>query len=140
MNNYLSDIVDFIKDFSGCKKVFPDSDIMMDCGIDGDDCHDLIDKYAQMFQVNMDNYLWYFHCNEEGCSIGALFFKPPYKQVARIPVTPIMLADFATLGKWGIKYPKHQLKKHRYDIVMDQVLFYSVLIWLVIALIYKYIF
>ncbi len=44
----------------------------------------------------MSNYLWYFHCNEEGTgSIGGMFFNTPYKSVNRIPVTPKMLTEFA---------------------------------------------
>ncbi len=55
----------------------------------------------------MTSYLWYFHSDVEGGwnSFGRSFFDLPYKQVKRIPVTPVMLADFARKGKWDIQYP-----------------------------------
>jgi hypothetical protein len=80
-----------------------------------DDFHELIEKYAVELNVDMNAYLWCFHSDEEGQNIGGLFFKPPYRRVTRIPVTPDKLISFAISGKWSMQYPSHNLPKFRVD-------------------------
>ena len=80
------------------------------------------DKYL----VDMSDFLWYFHCDEEGSTfITGMFFKPPYKRVTRIPITPKMLTDFANSKIWKIDYPKHKLPKYRYDIIFNPIILFS---------------
>jgi len=90
----------------------------------GDDFHEMIEKYAKKYSVEMKGYLWYFHADEESGwnNIGGWFFKPPYSRVARIPITPLMLTDFANRGKWDLQYPEHKLPKKRSDILINQIL------------------
>ena len=97
-------------------------DICKDLGCGGDDFQELIEEYARKFKVDRSAYLWYLHAGEEGRwnSIGSLFFKPPYKKVEHIPVTPQLLLEFANAGKWGMNYPEHRLSKRRYDMLMNQ--------------------
>jgi hypothetical protein len=117
----LTEIIDFVKDFSGIDNLNPESDIF-NLGVVGDDFHEMIEKYAETFEVDMSGYFWYFHANEEGQNFGALFFKPPYSKVDRIPVTPRLLSEFAETKKWSIDYPVHEMPNKRIDIKINQIL------------------
>lgn len=136
MNYSTENLTEFIKDLAGTDKVQNDSDIFGDIGMVGDDFHEMIERYASKYSVDLNGYLWYFHADEEGQSPGGQFFPPPYESVNRIPVTPIMLADFANKGKWDIQYPEHQLPKKRYDLLFNQIIvglfFAGLLTWAVI--------
>ena len=122
----------FIKEKTGVDKLKPNDDLLNDQRVCGDDFHELIDEYAKVFKVDMTSYLWYFHADEEGGwnSIGGTFFKPPYERVIHIPVTPALLLDIANKGRWDVQYPPHKLPKRRWDIFVNQVLFVSVVVWL----------
>lgn len=128
-------LIDFIKELSGTDHVQADSDIFNDLEMVGDDFHEMIEKYAAKYSVEMNNYLWYFHADEEGQSIGGHFFTSPNGRVKRIPVTPSMLTNFANKGKWDIQYPEHNLPKKRYDLLINQIIvgvfFTGLIIWLV---------
>jgi hypothetical protein len=129
-----AEIIEFIKDLAGTDEIEPDSDIF-EIGMVGDDFHEMIEKYAKKYSVNMTSYLWYFHTDEEGFgSLGGLFFDPPYKRVKRIPVTPAMLADFANKGQWVIQYPDHKIPKRRYDLLINKYFFILILIYVAIAI------
>ncbi len=131
------ELIDFVKKTSGSIIVEPNSDIFYDLGISGDDFHELIDHYALKYSVDMKNYKWYFHADDEGQSIVSFFIKPPYKLVDRIPVTPAMLTKFANNGQWDMQYPEHKLPKRRYDILINQILI-GIFVLLIIGLaIYK---
>lgn len=140
MKHLTENSINFLKNLSGTDKIGPDSDIFNDIGMVGDDFHEMIQKYSKKFSVNMSDYLWYFHADEEGGwnSIGALFFNPPYKRVKRIPVTPSMLTDFANQGKWDIQYPDHKLPKRRYDLLINTVLFGIGMLLLIVWMLNKF--
>lgn len=114
------EIIEFLRDYSGLESIDENTDLF-DAGITGDDFHDLIDLYWQKYQVDMSNYKWYFHCDEEGHSLGSIFYKPIYKRFNRITITPKLLFLFAKEGKWEIEYPEHRLPKRRWDIIINQV-------------------
>lgn len=123
MEYSVSDLQEFIRKISGAKQVNPNSDIFAEVGMVGDEFQEMIEKFADTFTVDMSDYLWYFHTDEEGyMSIGGIFFKPPYNRVTRIPVTPAMLTEFANKGKWDLKYPAHKLPAYRYDILINKIL------------------
>ncbi|QHJ06953.1 DUF1493 family protein [Hymenobacter busanensis] len=115
-----------------CDTVEPTSDILADVGVAGDDFHELMEKYAEAFSVDMSGYLWYFHTDEEGggLDIGGSILQPPYERVKRIPVTPAMLADFANKGAWDLDYPPHRVPKWRYDILINNILVGALSLWL----------
>ncbi|WP_206705357.1 DUF1493 family protein [Marinomonas colpomeniae] len=104
------------------------TDVFGELGIEGDDFSALIESYASSFSVNMDDYLWYFHSNDEGINVWSFLFKPPNKKVNRIAVTPKILLDFANSKRWGFEYPSHNKPKNRRDLT------YSNLFWSVIVL------
>ncbi len=121
----IEEIVDFTKDFLKEDNIFPDTDIFS-LGIYGDDMDEFLGSYHKKYNVNFDNYLWYFHNEEEissNISIGKIFFKRPYDSVERIPITPEILTKFANTKVWEIDYPEHQLPKYRYDVLIDQIIF-----------------
>lgn len=131
------DIKGFIVERTSCeeKEVTPNCDLMNDLGCSGDDFHELIDDYRNKFNVNMDNYLWYFHTDEESHSnsVGRFFFKAPYERVRHIPVTPTLLLDSANSGNWLLTYPEHTLPRRRNDILVNQI----IVVLFIIFLIYK---
>lgn len=133
------EIIQFLKEETYEDVITSDTDIFNDCGVSGDDSHELIEKYHKKYNVDISNYLWYFHCDEEGTTfITGMFFKPPHKRVTRIPITPKMLTDFANSKIWKIDYPEHNLPKYRFDILINQFLFLIILIWLISNLVRKY--
>ncbi|RJG16357.1 DUF1493 family protein [Alcanivorax profundi] len=101
------------------EKLHPDVDLTADLGVEGDDFSELIEAFAENYHVDMSSYRWYFHHREEGWSLGALFFKPPYMQVQRIQVTPEILLHAARMKKWSFEYPSHQVSESRLDIQMN---------------------
>jgi hypothetical protein len=124
----LEDIIKLLRDSSGVYKITDKTDIFCDIGLTEVDFHEFMEKYAITFNVDMNQYLWYFHSDEEGSgnSIGGMFYAPPYRLVKRIPITPKMLFDFAIKGKWDLEYPKHNPPKKRYDLLINK--------WFVIGL------
>ncbi len=121
----IEEIVDFTKDCLKEDNIIPDTDIFS-LGIYGDDMDEFLGSYHKKYGVNFDNYLWYFHNEEEissSFSIGKIFFKRPYDRVKRIPITPEILTKFANTKVWEIDYPEHQLPKYRYDVLIDQIIF-----------------
>lgn len=118
-------IREFVAKQTGCDicEITDDIDIFQDLGCVGDDFHELIEIYAQQFEVNMSSYLWYFHTDEEGCNLGAFFFKPPHQRVKRIAVTPAMLHQFAEKREWGVVYPEHSIPKRRIDMYLSWLLY-----------------
>lgn len=115
-------IIEFIKKFAGLDSIHGETDLFGDANITGDDFHDLISKYSKQFHVDMSTYLWYFHTDEEGQNLGAIFFKSPNQLQGRIPITPKLLTDFANTGLWNIPYPEHIVPKRRYDLLVNMIL------------------
>lgn len=116
----LADIYALLERTCGVRpsELSPDSDLERDLHITGDDFFELMDIFAKEFEVNLQEYRWYFHHAEEVTfNPGALLFKPPYRQVRHIPVTPSVLHEAAQAGRWTLSYPEHTLAKRRYDIL-----------------------
>ncbi|REA57789.1 hypothetical protein DSL64_22915 [Dyadobacter luteus] len=110
------EMVEFVRDLTGNDKIREHTDIL-DSGCVGDDFHELIEKFSDRYHGDMNAYLWYFHGDEEGFNIGGLFYKPPYDQVKRIPVTPALLAEISGVGRWNIEYPDHVISSKHNDII-----------------------
>jgi hypothetical protein len=115
------DIFEFIDEQTGIDYLRPTDDLLLN-GIHGDDFHELMEVYAAKFKVDMTRYLWYFHGDEEGNSIGGSFFRAPYDRVAHIPITPALLLEMANKGHWDIQYPEHKLPKRRWDLIVNTAL------------------
>ncbi|GEM55077.1 hypothetical protein B0A58_07740 [Flavobacterium branchiophilum NBRC 15030 = ATCC 35035] len=116
------EIIDFIESEYWKSNLKSDSDIFTLLKINGNDCDDLLSKYAETYNVDMNDFLWYFHYQEEASltfNFGNIFFKNPHNRVKEIPFTPKMLAEFAVSKKWKIDYPVHDLPKYRYDIIIN---------------------
>ena len=111
LNYTINDIIAFLIDLSKTDEINADSDIFGDVGMVGDDFHEMIEKYAKQFSVDMTGYLWYFHTYEEGQSMGGNFIESPYERVERIPITPTMLLEFAIKGKGDIHYLPKKIPK-----------------------------
>ncbi len=121
----LPEIYALISEVSGAKisGLRPDTDLVEDIGIEGDDFFELMEKFEKRFNADISAYRWYFHHGEEGfLSVGALLFKPPYRRVKRIPVTPEILLACANTHSWIVQYPQRELPKYRFDMLFDQIL------------------
>ncbi len=129
------DIIEFIEKEYWKSNLQSDSDIFKTLEIIGDDCNEIMMKYHETYNVNMDTFLWYFHYKDEASinSIGSLIYKTPDKLVKRIPLTPKMLTEFANTKIWNIEYPEHKLPKYRYDLITTNV----ILVFFISILIYK---
>jgi Protein of unknown function (DUF1493) len=104
-----------------------------DIGLYGDDIDHLMLEYSKRFGVNLGGYIWYFHTGGDGCSISALFFRPPNMRVAHIPITIGMLHEFAQVGRSNIQYPDHSVPHWRLDILINQIVVIRFLICLLCA-------
>jgi hypothetical protein len=135
-NPTLSEIIHFIAEKSGedIERIQADTDIADFGGLYGLDWHSFMEEYAKQFEVNMENYLWYFHTGTEGIP----FLRKWYEI---IPVTPMMLQDFANKGFWDMKYPPHPepeyyyKKGYDYDCLAIFSLTIAFFCWLIYALI-----
>lgn len=119
-NIELNNIVNTISKSLGVseEKISQVIDLEKDLELTGEDFEEFIQYFAEEYQIDMSKYLWYFHRHEEGLNIGSLFFKPPSKRVARIPITPSILHKAAAERVWPLEYPPHRLPKIRWDIAI----------------------
>jgi len=124
------EIIDFIETEYWKSNLQSNSDIFKTVRISGDDCYELIEKFSKKYDVDISNFFWYFHHEEEGSwnSIGGYFYKSPDKLVKRIPITPKMLTKFAESKKWEINYPYYKLPERRKDILFNQIVLIIALI------------
>lgn len=123
MSSARSDLAEWFEKNWG--ETLPDSDdvdLFEQYGIDGDDAGDFMEGFVTRFGVNADSYRWYFHHRDEGTNFGALLYKPIYKRVNRIPITPDILVKAIETKQWPIKYPHHELPPVRWDIRVNQLL------------------
>ena len=112
----------FLSEFWNYSRPLAADDDMFDCvAITGDDAFVFVTEFASEFDVDMSNYRWYFHHEEEGHNFGGLFFKPPNQRVNRIPITISLLAKAIDTKIWPIDYPEHKLPRVRLDMLINQV-------------------
>jgi hypothetical protein len=135
MNDARAAVSEFLREFWGETKLLSDdADLFDKLGIDGDDAFEFIDRFAAKFGVEASNYRWYFHHGEEGHNIGGLFFAPPYRRVAHIPITLSTLIEAVERRTWPIVYPDHELPRVRWDIRFNQIFaalaFVALALWL----------
>lgn len=128
----MDEIIELIKEKTGANNVSENSELENDLGCTGDDFSELMEEYSKKFNVDMSNYLWYFHHYEEGMSTS-FFYKSPAKAVTQIPVTPKMLHEFSKIGKWNVKYPEHTLPDNRFANLSYKI---SLIIFVVILVFY----
>lgn len=111
----------FIQEFCNVKQALPqDSDVFGQLAMAGDDCFEFVDRFFEKHQIDLEDYLWYFHHEEEGYNFGAFFFRPPNARVDRIAITPAILAASIRNRRWAIQYPPHSLPSARWDIRINQ--------------------
>ena len=134
------EIIQFLKEETLKDKIASDTDIFNECGVNGDDFDELLFKYSEIYSVDMDAFLWYFHYQEEASinfNLGSLFFKNPHQRVTRIPISPKMLTDFANSKIWKIDYLEHKTPKYRNDMIINYIVLSIIFIWLIYTLVRK---
>jgi hypothetical protein len=97
--NY-NDIINFIKGFTHFEDIPADMDIYCLLNKNYDT---FITDYAENFNVEMKMYMRNFHVNETLWI--ELFLFPFHFEEERIIITPALLTEFATKGKWDLVYP-----------------------------------
>ncbi len=97
-----------------------DTDLFERFGIEGDDASEFMETFASRFEIDAENYRWYFHHRDEGTNFGALLFKPIYERVKRIPITPDILIEAIESKQWPVAYPPHEVPPVRWDIRANQ--------------------
>lgn len=112
-----SEILDFIEEKTGLRPSSKQTDIVSEMSIWGDDVSELLEAFAARYDVDMSNYLWYFHTGDEGTNILSFIFKPPNQRVQRIPITPGLLIKSAESHHWQVAYPEHNIPKRRWDLL-----------------------
>jgi len=83
----IEDIMQFLQKYSFDNKIVTsESDIFHDFGLTGDDCGEFLYAYQKTFNVDMTNYLWYFHHDEESkwTSIGGYFLNHQAKELVEL--------------------------------------------------------
>jgi len=134
----IDEIINFLRTATCTdKEILPETTLHNDFGVCGDDMWELLEEYSQKFNVDLSGFLWYFHSAEEGVNFGGLFFKPPDERVPHIPITVMMLCEYANSGKWSLLYPPHQIPEHRIDILINKIIGSLMLIGVVIVIILK---
>lgn len=116
----------------------PGAELHDDLGITGNDFSFIMQKFAREFNVDMRNYLWYFHhAEDKALGLTGLFKNSPSYRVPHIPVTPSLLLDAVNQGQWPIDYPDHDVSGQYFDITIDRIfglaLFLLVISWLMNA-------
>ena len=110
----------------------PNADLHDDLGISGDDFSSIMRKFEKEFNVDMENYRWYFHHVEKRAyGVRGLFVNSPSFRVPYIPVTPRLLLQAAAEGSWPVQYPEHDLSAKRYDITIDRVLALALVLFVI---------
>ncbi len=109
MDDIERDVRDFIQ--QELPYLRPDIDLSTDiiaaAKIDGDDVSELIEEFADQFEVDLFGYRWWCHHGPEGCFL--LFWAPfshwfYFRQ--RIPIRLSDLVRAARTRKWCIEYPE----------------------------------
>lgn len=83
----------------------PDTDIVRNAGIYGDDVWELVDEFAKRFGVRMIGFRWYHHSGEEGCNPLWLVVKPWWARKIHVPIRLSDLVSSARTGEWYVLYP-----------------------------------
>jgi hypothetical protein len=123
-------VLAFVREKTGEPLLEMDDDIFARA-LTGKSFTEFVVAFSHRFRVNIDNYLWYFHTNEESINPGAIFYKPPFERVERIPITPSKLFDFANKGYWDVYYPEHEIPSSRIDVLINIILVFLVIFLIV---------
>jgi hypothetical protein len=83
----------------------PNTDVVDDSGIYGDDVWDLIDDFAKRFNVRMDGFQWCYHSGPEGCNPLWLIFPPWWSRKSHVPIRLADLVESARRQEWSVTYP-----------------------------------
>jgi len=124
------DIIQFIDEFWDMSASLGDEDCIFEkLYIDGDDAFEFMTRYAEKFNVNLDEYRWYFHHGEEGLRVGVgeSIFSTPDRKADHIPLSVEALVQSAREGYWVLTYPDHKLSTKRYDRLTNQTVLLALL-------------
>ncbi|WP_337177273.1 DUF1493 family protein [Paludisphaera sp.] len=90
-----------------------DTDVVDDARIYGDDVWELVDDFAEKFEVRVDGFRWYHHTGPEGCNPLWLFIKPWWARKAHVPIRLMDLVESAHRGEWTVRYPTDEEESRR---------------------------
>lgn len=91
---------------------FDPSDVFIGNGIEGDDADELLKAFAEAFDVDLSQFIDYFHFVGDEPPMGRREFPVDAdgKVIPFWPVTLDMLVDAAEAGHWTLVYPEHEVR------------------------------
>src|SRR3954462_15694735 len=90
----------------GPEKIRPETDVVDDLRIYGDDVWELVEAFSREFSVEMAGFRWYHHSGPEGCNPLWLFSPPWWARQAHVPIRLSDLVESARRGTWAVQYPE----------------------------------
>ena len=84
------------------EKILPDTDIVDDFRIYGDDVWELLEEFGRQFNVNMGRLRWYHHSGLEGW----FFRKQWWEKKTHIPIRLADLVESVQRKEWSVMYPE----------------------------------
>ncbi len=92
------------------ERLTPDTRLLHDLGIDGDDAEEILTDFAEQFQVDLSAFRFTEHFGSELDAGPRWVLRKIFggDAVRKTPVTLQALVDAATSGRW-IEYEKHEV-------------------------------
>lgn len=104
-------ICSYWSDHPKIEKLADNDDLFAYFNYEGDYASEFMEAFDDEFDVNFNNYLWYFHQQDEppGRNFANLIIKRPWMRVDRIPVTVLSLTNAILAKEWCVNYPNHDI-------------------------------
>jgi hypothetical protein len=90
------------------ERIRPETDVIDDLRIYGDDVWELLEKFGKQFHVEMQGLRWYHHSGPEGCNPVWLLFPTWWAGKTHVPIRLSDLVESARSGVWAVKYPEEE--------------------------------
>lgn len=106
----LQEIIDLAKDISAEDGITPETRLVQDLRLIGDDMDELLEAVVERYGTDFSEFVWHRHYPDEYSApyflVGRLFrylFRLP--QVEYDPITICRIAEAAMRGRWEYEYP-----------------------------------
>ncbi|MDJ0614076.1 MAG: DUF1493 family protein [Rhizobiaceae bacterium] len=107
-------------------EIKPGEDVFEQMSAAGEDCDDVLFKFTDEFEIDMSDFLFYFHYENEFATLLS------NRSLGYIPITIELLVKAAQEKKWPVEYPDHKPPDWR----RNPMLFYPVMILAIVVVIF----
>ena len=90
---------------TGLERIDPSTRLDEDLGLFGGEVDDLVRDLAKVFRIDIREYRWHYHADEEQRTPLSWILAPRQRRVPRIPLRTRDLVESARRGSWSIAYP-----------------------------------